>query len=73
MDGLLKTLDGYKAYIGAAGLLLAAWYYYQQGDTAHAMELLALAGSVVGLRHALTKTSSKPAEAKAGAEDKPAA
>lgn len=67
MDGMLKSLDGYKSYIGAAGLLLAAWYFYQQGDTAHALELLAAAASVVGLRHAL----AKPVEVKA-VEAKPA-
>jgi hypothetical protein len=62
MNDLLKIANGYKTYIAAAGLLAAAWYYYSEGNTAHAMELVGIALGLVGLRHALTKqdAAAKP-------------
>ena len=62
---LLSKLDGYKTYIAAAGALALAWYYYTQGDTSHALEMVTFAMALFGLRSAINKpVEVKPTEPK---------
>lgn len=62
---ILKSLDGYKTYLGALGFALAALYYWQNGDPQHAYEYAMLALSIFGLRASIAKpVEVKPVEAK---------
>lgn len=53
----LKLLDGYKTYIGAAGFALLGVYHLIQGEGAKATEYFAYALSILGIRHAITKST----------------
>jgi hypothetical protein len=53
----LLTLDGYKTYLAAAGLLGLAVYQFSQGQVEAALQSLLAAAAAFGLRQAVQKVA----------------
>jgi hypothetical protein len=57
----LKSLDGYKTYVAAAGFAGLALYQFTQGDATAGFQSLLAALGAVGLRHAVSKAATSAA------------
>lgn len=54
---LINLLNGKKTYTAAIGLVVLAYYYYQQGNVELASQAFFNALGFVGLRHAMPTPS----------------
>lgn len=55
---LLTQLNGYKTYLGAAGMFGLALYQVSQGQYDQALQSFLAALTAAGLRHAVTKAGA---------------
>ena len=55
----MKYLTGWKSYVGAAGFLALAVFYYLNGQPEKAMEMVLAALGLLGLRHAISTAGVK--------------